>query len=560
MRKVGTSVSDSLRLKAEEMLKSKPKKDDSGPLEADTLKLMHEVEVYEIELELQQEELMWAEDHAKAEATELAVEKYAELLDSSPSGYFTLSKEGTIIDLNRSGADMLGLEYMHLINSRFRAFVSTDTRPIFDLFLMSVFTEKGKETCEITLSVNGKLPVYVYITGHTTENGKQCLIVVNDISGRKRAEDALRDLHWRLESIIEATRVGTWEWNVETGETVFNDEWAHIIGYTLDELAPISIKTWEEFAHPNDLKHSAELLKRHFEGELPYYDIECRMKHKDGYWVWVHDRGRVITRTASGKPLLMFGTHTDISERKRVQEELELKNAQLVKLNAEKDKFFSIIAHDLRSPFNGLLGLTEILTGGLHDMTMEQIHDMAMLIKSSASNLYSLLDNLLEWSSLQRGLITYIPTSFLLMPKISESMVLVTETANKKEIAISYDIPEDIEVFADGNMLGSIIRNLVTNAVKFTPKGGNITVSARSLPDRFVEISVRDTGIGMNRKMIDNLFRLDVNTNRKGTEDEFSTGLGLIICKDLVEKLGGKLRVESEVGTGSTFYFSIPSN
>jgi len=242
-----------------------------------------------------------------------------------------------------------------------------------------------------------------------------------------------------------------------------------------------------------------------------------------------------------------------------VQEELELKNAQLVKLNAEKDKFFSIIAHDLRSPFNGLLGLTEILTEGLPNMTMEQIHDMAMLIKSSASNLYCLLDNLLEWSSLQRGLITYIPTSFLLMPKISESMVLITEMANKKEIAISYDIPEDMEVFADGNMLGSIIRNLVTNAVKFTPKGGNITVSAKYIPGRFVEISVRDTGIGMSKKIVDNLFRLDVNTNRRGTEDEYSTGLGLIICKDLIEKLGGKLWIESETGRGSTFYFSIPS-
>ncbi|MCX6063283.1 MAG: PAS domain S-box protein [Caldiserica bacterium] len=136
---------------------------------------------------------------------------------------------------------------------------------------------------------------------------------------QKQTDDALRDAAWRLESIIEGSHVGTWEWNVQTGETVYNEMWAQIIGYTLDELAPSSIKTFETFVHPDDLKHSDELLARHFVGELPYYDYDCRMKHKDGHWVWVHDRGRVITRTGDGKPLMMFGTHTDITERKQAE-------------------------------------------------------------------------------------------------------------------------------------------------------------------------------------------------------------------------------------------------
>ncbi|MCX6089886.1 MAG: PAS domain S-box protein, partial [Candidatus Atribacteria bacterium] len=155
------------------------------------------------------------------------------------------------------------------------------------------------------------------------------VIVWRDITDRKKAEDALRDARWRLENIIEGTHVGTWEWNVQTGETVFNEVWAQIIGYTLDELAPISIKTWETFVHPDDLKQSAELLERHFAGELSYYDYESRMKHKDGHWVWVHDRGRVITRTGDGKPLMMFGTHTDITDRKRAEEALKESRSQL---------------------------------------------------------------------------------------------------------------------------------------------------------------------------------------------------------------------------------------
>jgi len=153
--------------------------------------------------------------------------------------------------------------------------------------------------------------------------GKQYfLTVMIDITGRKAAERKLADERQRLSHIIEGTHVGTWEWNVQTGETVFNENWAQFIGYTLDELAPISVKTWEALTHPDDLKESFRLVERHFAGELPYYDCEFRMKHKDGHWVWVHDRGRLISRTGDGKPLMMFGTHADVSERKRAEEAL----------------------------------------------------------------------------------------------------------------------------------------------------------------------------------------------------------------------------------------------
>jgi len=166
----------------------------------------------------------------------------------------------------------------------------------------------------------------------------ECMFPCNEVKGRsmtdsealsnqagtmqKQAETSLRDAAWRLQSIIEGTHVGTWEWNIQTGQTVYNDVWAQIIGYTLDELTPISVKTFETFVHPDDLRHSDELLRRHFAGELPYYDYDCRMKHKDGHWVWVHDCGRVMTRAEDGKPLMMFGTHTDITERKQAEEAL----------------------------------------------------------------------------------------------------------------------------------------------------------------------------------------------------------------------------------------------
>ena len=249
----------------------------------------------------------------------------------------------------------------------------------------------------------------------------------------------------------------------------------------------------------------------------------------------------------------------DISERKKAEQEIKIKNMELLKVNAEKDKFFSIIAHDLRSPFNGFLGLTELMSEGVSGMSMEEIQKIALIMKKSATNLNLLLGNLLEWSRIQRGLISFLPKTYLLKPQIQDSLNLMSESAKGKRIEINFDIPDDLTIYADNNMLATIIRNLVSNAVKFTLSGGKIAVSAKMFPDKSVELSIQDTGIGMEKNIIENLFKLDSSSGRKGTEGELSTGLGLIICKDLIEKHNGKFSIESLVGKGSNFHFTLPA-
>jgi len=239
--------------------------------------------------------------------------------------------------------------------------------------------------------------------------------------------------------------------------------------------------------------------------------------------------------------------------------ELIRKNEELQITNSEKDKFFSIIAHDLRSPFNAFLGFTRIMTEELSTTSLEEIQIMLASMRKSAVNLYNLLENLLEWSMMQRGLTSFNPISIPLVTKINEIVELILGSAQKKEIEIDLNIPPDLSVSADIHMIDTVIRNLVSNAVKFTSKGGRVTITARITIDNEIEIAVRDNGIGMNKTMLDNLFRLDINTNRVGTEGESSTGMGLILCKDFVEKNGGKIWVESEVNKGSTFYFTLPN-
>ncbi len=248
----------------------------------------------------------------------------------------------------------------------------------------------------------------------------------------------------------------------------------------------------------------------------------------------------------------------EVKARAATHIKLHLQTKELQKANAEKDKFFSIIAHDLKSPFSNFLGVTQTLEEMLPVLSMEDIQSFASSMHKSAIILFRLLENLLQWSRIQRGMIPFEPLETQIKPIISEGVFMSQEAANKKEIEIIMNIPEDLTTYSDRNMLLTVIRNLSSNAVKFTPRGGKIVISAYCTDDNYVEISVNDSGIGMPEIMSKNIFSIDVKSNRDGTEGEPSTGLGLLLCKEFVEKNGGKIRLDSEENVGSTFYFTIP--
>ena len=263
-----------------------------------------------------------------------------------------------------------------------------------------------------------------------------------------------------------------------------------------------------------------------------------------------------ITKPFNAEEVIVrVGTHLKIFMQKK---EIEQQNKQLQKLNSERDKIYSIIAHDLRGPFNGFLGLTQILAEELAGMSLREIQSVSANMRFSAVNLYRLLENLLDLTRLQQGLIKVKQEEVQILHVADKSLVMILEQAKNKGLVIETIIPVNLKAFADSNILQSIIRNIVSNAVKFTPKDGKITLSAYILDDSFIEISVRDTGIGMSNEMINNLFSIELQVNRHGTEGEPSTGLGLMICKDFIEKHGGRFIIESEEGKGSNFRFTVP--
>jgi signal transduction histidine kinase len=240
-----------------------------------------------------------------------------------------------------------------------------------------------------------------------------------------------------------------------------------------------------------------------------------------------------------------------------LEKSVAIKTAELNELNASKDKFFSIIAHDLKNPFNTIIGFSEMMKESIRLNDSATFYEYTEMINTSAIQTLRLLENLLEWANSQRGKISFTPVPVILAEIINDEFSMIEEMATGKNIELKNFIVDSLTIVADKNMVKTILRNLITNAVKFTHKNGMVQVSAVA-NENHVEISVSDNGIGMSRETMAELFRIDANISTRGTENEKGTGLGLFLCKEFVEKHNGKIWAESEEGKGSTFKILLP--
>ncbi len=332
-----------------------------------------------------------------------------------------------------------------------------------------------------------------------------------------------------------------------------HDEWSKIIGYSKEQmLGKVFVDNLTE-SLKNEYFGMDQVVLLSGEEQISIN----RIAEKDGRILVLKTRKNLYEDETGLR--LIVGSVEDITEIEEIHKSLKETNHTLKKSNAEKDKFFSIVAHDLRSPFSGFLGLTEYLADNIKSMSVSEAYDAIVLMKDSAVNFHNRLENLLKWALNQRDMTDFLPNS-INFRKFSESNInSIHLMADGKWIEIKNEIPDDLSVFADKNMVHSILINLITNAIKFTPKRGSIVVSAKEVSGDFIQVSIQDTGIGMREKTINNLFKIKTKiTSNKGTEGELGTGLGLILCKDFVDKHGGKIWVESEIGIGSNFNFTLP--
>lgn len=252
--------------------------------------------------------------------------------------------------------------------------------------------------------------------------------------------------------------------------------------------------------------------------------------------------------------LVRLDSHLLIQKQKKELQEL---NEKLAETNRSKDKFFSILSHDLKNVFMYIPQLSRLLFESHDKLSKEEIGEVAKRLYEDSKNTQSLFENLLQWSRLETNTIKYDPEEIDLAAVVKKTVKMMTHHAERKNITISAEGTQQIFVYADNNMLSAVLRNLVSNALKFTPSDGSISIAAEA-NEHMAEISVSDTGVGISEEDQQRLFRIDVNHSTRGTNDEQGTGIGLILCKEFIEKHGGKISVESEVKKGTTFHFTIP--
>ena len=371
--------------------------------------------------------------------------------------------------------------------------------------------------------------------------------VLSNSFERREYLERLKSSEIRLKMAIESANEALWDWNFQSGELYLNENWYKMSGYTSEELSGLS-NLWYRFIDKEDLPNVIDNWNRHISGETEFYEQINRIVTKEGSKKWVITKGMVVKRDKDGNPLRAVGIQADITEQKEREEELR-------KLVATRDMYFSIIAHDLRGPIGSFAGLTEMMNTSSLDKESEKeiISELAKLSKST----FELLENLLIWARSQRGDVALNLTQINLSTLVDIVLSPLKTLAQQKNILLINEVKDGTTVFADSEALSLIIRNIVSNSIKFTKSGGRVLVSSKKR-ENFMEISIIDNGIGMPEEAADRLFTSDGYQTRRGTDNEKGSGLGLMMSSEFVKRMGGEIKVESIENIGTRVFFTVP--
>ncbi len=431
-------------------------------------------------------------------------------------------------------------------------------------FERSIIGSEGN-MIEIELCRKNRTSFWAEIRGKKIKIGNNtfALGIIRDITQNRSDKLSLIKSEERLFLALDGSASGLWDWNVKTDEVFFDANYFTISGYSPNAFEH-SIVEWRKHVHPDDLKYVEGKINDYLYGTLKEYRVEFRFKTKSGDWMWVLGKGKVFEYDTDGKPIRFTGTHTDITSTKIAEKALLNSEKELRALNATKDKFFSIISHDLKSPLSSILGFTQVLSSNFDTYNDEEKKKAIEVLKDASENSYKLLENLLEWSRMQTGAIDFNIEPLNIIELVNNEFAVIKLSCLQKQIQLKVNSAKDFEVFADKNMISTVLRNLLSNAVKYTPKGGLISVDfkerAPTNDEKYLEIMVSDSGVGIEAKNIEKLFSVSESYKTPGIMGEKGTGLGLILCKEFVEKNNGEIWVESEVGKGSKFIFTLPYN
>jgi PAS domain S-box-containing protein len=459
--------------------------------------------------------------------------------------------------LNNSWEEKFGYKKEELIGKRFSEFIHPDD--FEDTLDGMKELAKGKTVVNLVNRYRCKDGSYRWLEWRAIPFENTLIYAAaRDITERKSFEEILRQNEEKYRFITENVGDLIWQIDKDYNYIYVSPSVENILFYTPEEILG---KSFYSFLTPNSSDYLNEMEKMH-RNEYKFTPLkggvyELQYIRKDGSLVWCEVHASPLY-TPDGKLIFSQGVTRDIGARKEAERKLKDYAAELKDLNLTKDRFFSIIAHDLKSPFSGLIGMTTEFKNNARDFSYDEIATFGNEMYDAVINTYRLLENLLEWSRIQLDQIQFNPITANVRDEVEKIISLFAANAVQKEISLSNNVDSDIFVSADINMIGTILRNLIGNAIKFTNRGGIVKIDALEREDN-VLISVADNGVGMEEEISKRLFRSDTIHTTYGTEKEKGSGLGLLLCKEFVAKHNGEIWVESSPGKGTKFCFTMPA-
>jgi PAS domain S-box-containing protein len=552
-------VKELLRLKAEELKNNKCQlKFEGKGCGVTTLKLIHELEVHQIELEMQNEELLLAKEQA-----EQAIEKYTELYDYAPCGYFTLSQEGKVIEANRTGYDMLGKRHSSILNSQFGFFITDDTKNIFNAFLEKLFKTKVRESCEVNLINKDNKSFFGYLSGVVAANPERCNITLIDITELKEAEFALHSSKEKYCNLLNNLDEGIIVHASDSSILLSNPKASELLGLSEEQMKgkQITYPDWR-LRDENDLPLQ--------EDEYPFMQILASKKPLKNFTVGVkrpHYK-EIMLLLVNGFPVFdsadnlteIVISFTDITEIKLMQKELTKAKDLAEKANEAKSNFLTNMSHEIRTPLNGIIGFTDLLTKTDLDVNQSEYIN---IVNESAVILMEIINDVLDFSKIESGKLELNIEEVDISALTNQVISLFKYQANLNNIDLILNNDDAVPqfIFADSLRLKQIIVNLIGNALKFTTDGSiQLIVSTTEADDdaiSTIHFSVKDTGIGIKQQNQEKIFHSFVQEDLSTTKKFGGTGLGLAISNQLLGLMKSKLQLKSKYKKGSEFYFTV---
>jgi PAS domain S-box-containing protein len=382
--------------------------------------------------------------------------------------------------------------------------------------------------------------------------------LLDEIAERHRAEEELRKSRERYELAVQGSKDGIWDWDLQTNQIYYSRRWKSMLGFADYEISN-RFDEWEIRLHPDDRERTLAAVREYLDGKVEDYEIEHRMRHKDGSYRWIRTRG-VALRDANGQPYRMAGSHTDITARKEAEADLQCAKETAEIANRAKSDFLANMSHEIRTPMNGILGMTDLALDT--ELTRVQREYLGM-VKLSAESLLNVINDILDFSKIEAGKLQLDPIPFNFRDSLGDTMKTLALRAQQKGLELAYQVQPNVPdaLVGDPGRLRQIIVNLVGNAIKFTERGEVVMdVSNDALYDDRVTLhcAVNDTGIGIPPELHEQIFDAFAQADGSTTRKFGGTGLGLTISALLVKLMGGRIWVESTVGVGSSFHFTLP--